>query len=151
MKLLLVSSLIFSTAIALPDVVHLDNKPLEVVTTPSKAKIKGLHYTVYSGNLDNAEVKGEVFALYTDKDKKIGKLINTYGYAFNLPELSHNASALQLAIWDVYYDDGDGLDKGRFRSTNALASSMVNSLKGLVYTSGFKLVDVNNTKYLVLD
>lgn len=57
-----------------------------------------------------------------------------------LPVASTNttSAALQLAIWDVVYDDGDGLSTGIFRYTGGLNSTVATTANGYLAASAGK-------------
>jgi hypothetical protein len=50
------------------------------------------------------------------KGGRIGFLVNKYLYGQDYRDTKEDATVLQLAVLDVVYDDGDGLETGRFRA-----------------------------------
>jgi len=102
---------------------------------PNDGVFSGYSFCVDLENFIGLPTEYEVELLSSDQlshGSRAAWLYNVYAPAAGT---AVKASALQLAIWDVVYDNGDGLGTGAFRYTGGLSSQTVTEANSLLAAS----------------
>lgn len=96
-------------------------------------------YCVDLDHLISLPTEYEVDPLTTASLTNGGRAAWLYQTYSGLSTVSAKAAALQLALWDVVVDNGDGFATGSFRYTGGLASSVATEASGMIAASAGQL------------
>lgn len=113
---------------------------------PNDGMFSGYSFCVDLDHFIGLPTEYEVEVLSTSQLLHGGRAAWLYNSFAPTATTTLQAAGLQLAIWDVVYDDGDGLGTGTFRYTGGLAAGAVTDANTFLASSAGKFSEAGYLK-----